>query len=69
MSFDIIGALIGFPDTLSNIENKGLSLRRKYKICHNRLNIDIIMFFRLNSWYFYGIKSVNELFKITDTFK
>jgi hypothetical protein len=66
LSFDIVGALVGFPDTVEKLEEKALSLRRKFKIKYNRLNVELIFFFRLNSWSFFGKQSIEELFKVTD---
>jgi len=58
LSFDIGNTLVHFPDTLQMLEEKHLSLRRKFKIKINRLNMELILFFRLNSWSFYGKHSV-----------
>jgi hypothetical protein len=66
LSFDIAGTLIDFPDTISKMKQKNLSLRRKFQIKYNRLNIELIMFFRLNSWFYSGTDSVKELFKVKD---
>lgn len=66
LSFDIVNSLLGFPDTVKKLEEKALSLRRKFKIKYNRLNVELIFFFRLNSWSFFGKQSVEELFKVKD---
>lgn len=49
---------------MHRIEKLGLSVRRKYKINCTRLNIDLIIFFRLNSWNLYGIGSLDEIFYV-----
>lgn len=46
--------------------DKKLSLMRKFKIYSHRLNIDMIVFFRLNSWVFYGEKAVEEIFSVVN---
>ena len=37
---------------------------RKFKLYHHRLNLDLIIFFRLNNWTFYEEKTINELFSV-----
>jgi hypothetical protein len=67
MNFNVGDCLSDFPDTLQKIKEKRLSLFRKFKIYHHRLNIDMIIFFRLNSWTFYGENAVDDIFYVTDT--
>lgn len=54
------------PDLMNRIQKLGLSIRRKYKLNYCRLNMDLILFFRLNSWNLYGIDSLNDIFYVTN---
>lgn len=54
VSFSITQCVEEFPDVLQKVMEKKLSLLRKFKIHHHILNMDIIIFFRLNSWLFYN---------------
>lgn len=65
-SFNITQSLEEFPDVLEKVKEKRISLLRKFKVYNHRLNIDLIVFFRLNNWTFYGEKSVEELFAVTN---
>ena len=58
LSFDVAQGLEGFPSVLGTLKVKGLSLRRKFKVYHHRLCLDLIVFFRLNSWSFEGERAV-----------
>lgn len=49
---------------LEKVMDKKLSLLRKFKIHHHILNMDIIIFFRLNNWNFYHEQAVNEIFQV-----
>lgn len=58
VSFNIAECMADFPDTLEKVKEKRVSLLRKFKVYGHRLNIDLIIFFRVNSWTFYGDKAV-----------
>lgn len=49
--------------------NNELSLFRKFKFYAHRLCMDIIVFFRLNNWTFWGSKAVNDIFMVTNVEK
>lgn len=66
VSFSIAQCVEEFPDVLQKVMEKKLSLLRKFKIHHHTLNIDIIIFFRLNSWVFYNEQAVKEIFYVVD---
>jgi hypothetical protein len=48
-----------FPFILPAVREKKLSLLRKFRLHHHILNMDIIIFFRLNSWNFYGLPALD----------
>jgi hypothetical protein len=50
------------PELVGRIEKLGLSIRRRYKVNYTRLNLDLIIFFRLNSWELFGLESLDEIF-------
>lgn len=58
-----------FPDVIDRVMEKHLSLLRKFKIYNHRLNMDLIIFFRLNNWLFYGEKAVEEIFNVVNVSK
>lgn len=66
VSFSITQCVEEFPDVLQKVMEKRLSLLRKFKIHHHILNMDIIIFFRLNSWTFYNQQAVTEIFSVVD---
>lgn len=66
VSFSIAQCFEDFPDILEKVMDKKLSLLRKFKIHHHILNMDIIIFFRLNNWSFYHEQAVNEIFKVVN---
>lgn len=69
LTFNLTQYLIEFPDVIDNVMDKHLSLLRKFKIYNHRLNIDLIIFFRLNNWLFYGEKAIEEIFHVMNTSK
>jgi hypothetical protein len=56
------------PDLMARIQKLGISIRRKYKISHCSLNLDLIIFFRLNSWNLFGINSLDEIFFVMNIY-
>jgi len=64
ISFNITQCLIDFPDVLDKLMDKKLSLLRKFKIHHHILNLDMIIFFRLNNWMFYNEQAIDEIFNV-----
>ena len=45
---------------------KKLSLLRKFKVYGHRFCYDLLVFFRLNSWTFWGEKAVDDIFSVTN---
>ena len=45
---------------------KKLSLLRKFKVYGHRFCYDMLVFFRLNSWTFWGEKAVDDIFSVTN---
>jgi hypothetical protein len=59
LSFGITQCVEDFPFILPAVREKKLSLLRKFRLHHHILNMDIIIFFRLNSWNFYGLPALD----------
>ena len=65
-SYDLGQFLQSMPDLFQKVKELGLSLRRKFRINHTRLNLELIMFHRLLDWSLYSIRSLNEIFYVTN---
>ena len=50
------------PELAKRVEEFHLSTYRKYKLSYCKLNIDLIIFFRLRKWNFKDAESVNSIF-------
>lgn len=66
LSFNISQILCDYPGVLEKVVEKKISFERKFKLYNHRLNIDLIIFFRLSNWQFYGEKAVEEIFSVLD---
>ena len=54
------------PALLERMKKLRLSIRRKFNINRSRLNLELIMFHRLNSWNLTSIESLNDIFFVMD---
>ena len=54
------------PALLERMKKLRLSIRRKFNINRCRLNLELIMFHRLNSWNLTSIESLNDIFFVMD---
>ena len=66
LSYDLGSALQGMPDLFQRVKKLGLSLRKKFKINHTKLNLDLIIFHRLLKWNLYNIRNLKEIFCVSD---
>jgi hypothetical protein len=51
---------------LEKVMEKKLSLLRKFKLYNHRFNMDLVLYFRLISWHFYGEQSVEDIFTVSN---
>jgi hypothetical protein len=65
VSFGVAQGVADFPDVLEGLMAKRLSLRRKFKLYAHRFCLDLLLFFRLNSWTFWGERAVADVFRVT----
>ena len=54
------------PELAKRVEEFHLSTYRKYKLSYCKLNIDLIIFFRLRKWNFKDAESVNSIFFVVN---
>lgn len=66
LSYPLNDIFKDMPDLMERVQKLGLSIRRKFKVNYTRLNMDLIYFFRLNSWNLYGIGSIDDIFYVTN---
>ena len=64
LSFNIAQCVGDFPDLLDKVVARKISLFRKFKVYSHRLCMDMVIFFRLNNWAFWGEKAVEEIFSV-----
>lgn len=50
------------PDIMKHVQTLGLSLKRKFRIRYTRLNLDLIIFWRLLNWNLFGPNTISEIF-------
>lgn len=66
LSYPLDEVLRDMPDLMQRVQVLGLSIRRKFKVNYTRLNLDLIVFFRLNSWNLYSVASLDDIFYVTN---